>query len=157
MCKNRLYPNEPKKGVLGDSGAFDNEARYDCDQAIKGDIDFEGMLREDRKRLVITWEKMQAFIASSTEGCNSPELYWSYGMKSKDDPAIHDLDLYVAQRAGFSTYAVVKDGEWYEKGKMGWFGMASDEKDRKEWNKEFRQLIADLPDETLLTVLDCHI
>src|SRR5208337_5000655 len=42
--------------------------------------------------------------------------------------------------SAFSTFAVVKDGVWYERGEMGWWGMVSDEKDRKEWNAQFSSL-----------------
>lgn len=55
------------------------------------------------------------------------------------------------------TFAVVKDGVWYEKGSMGWWGMVADEKDQNIWNEQFQKLLADLPPETLVTVVDCHI
>lgn len=59
-------------------------------------------------------------------------------------------------RAGV-PFAVVKNGVWYEKGSMGWWGSVSDEKDPEAWQKEFAQLMDGLPDDTILTVVDCHI
>ena len=56
-----------------------------------------------------------------------------------------------------ATFAVVKDGKWYERGNMGWWGMVSNEKDRSEWYSQFAALIDGLPDDTILTVVDCHI
>lgn len=56
-----------------------------------------------------------------------------------------------------STFAVIKDGEWYERGEMGWWANVSDEKDKDEWNTEFSKLLDDVSDDTLLTVVDCHI
>ena len=56
-----------------------------------------------------------------------------------------------------STFAVLKDGIWYERGDMGWFGMVSNEKDQGAWEEEFGKLLDSLPDDTLLTVVDCHI
>jgi hypothetical protein len=56
-----------------------------------------------------------------------------------------------------TTFAVVKDGVWYEKGDMGWFGIVADEKNQDVWNEEFNKLIDSLPDDTLLTVVDAHI
>ena len=56
-----------------------------------------------------------------------------------------------------SVFAVVKDGKWYERGKMGWFAVVSDEKDKDAWNEEVKQLLASLPPDTLLTMYDCHI
>lgn len=56
-----------------------------------------------------------------------------------------------------STFAVVKDGKWFERGNMGWWGCVSNEKDPKKWNREFSRLLDKLPEDTLLSVYDCHI
>lgn len=62
-----------------------------------------------------------------------------------------------ARNNSFTTFAVLKDGKWYEKGSMGWFGFVADEKDNGEWCNQIATLIQDLPDDTLLSVYDCHI
>lgn len=62
-----------------------------------------------------------------------------------------------AANRSISTFAVLKDGKWYEKGEMGWWGMASNEDDQDTWNKKFNELIKDLPDNTVLSLVDCHI
>jgi hypothetical protein len=62
-----------------------------------------------------------------------------------------------ARRGAGVSFAVVKDGKWYEKGEMGWWGMASNEKDDDTWNSMFSKMIDELPEDTLLTVVDCHI
>lgn len=54
-------------------------------------------------------------------------------------------------------YAVVMDGEWYAKGEMGWFGMSDDELSQDDWNRKVNELIDSLPDDTLMTIVDCHI
>ena len=56
-----------------------------------------------------------------------------------------------------ATFAVLMDGKWYEKGEMGWWGMVRNEKADEDWNNEFRMLIDSIPDDLLLTVVDCHI
>lgn len=53
--------------------------------------------------------------------------------------------------------AVLKDGVWYKRGKMGWWGMVSNEKDKDEWNLKVKELYDSVPDEELLTIVDCHI
>lgn len=77
-----------------------------------------------------------------------------------------DIEVYLGDRATFirhagiqsgMTFAVVKDGQWYERGSMGWFGFVADEKDRGAWIEEFGKLVDSLPDDTLLSVYDCHI
>lgn len=56
-----------------------------------------------------------------------------------------------------STFALLKDGEWYEKGQMGWFGMASGEKDQAQWNREFSAMLDALDDDVYLALVDVHI
>lgn len=57
-----------------------------------------------------------------------------------------------------ATYAYVKDGEWFAPGEMGWFGMSSEGEDAKEeFIKRFNEMFDALPDDTLLTLVDCHI
>ena len=50
--------------------------------------------------------------------------------------------------AAFTTFAVIKDGKWYERGEMGWWGVVSDEKNKDEWRAQFANLIDSLPDKT---------
>jgi hypothetical protein len=60
-----------------------------------------------------------------------------------------------ARRESFQTFAVVKDGKWYEKGEMGWWGIVTNETD--DWSTKFSELIEGLSPETFLAVVDCHI
>lgn len=62
-----------------------------------------------------------------------------------------------ARDNAIATFAVVREGKWFKRGEMGWWGCVHDEKDKNQWLKEFNQLIDDLPEDTLLTVVDCHI
>lgn len=70
-----------------------------------------------------------------------------------------DEEAYVADRRDsvFVPFAVVKDGKWVGKGQMGWFGTSRDDKTDEEWSKSFQDLLTDLPPDTLLTAVDCHI
>ena len=56
-------------------------------------------------------------------------------------------------------YAVVTaDGRWMAPGKMGWFGMGSDEEsDRIGYWEASNAYIEALPDDAWLVALDCHI
>jgi len=56
-----------------------------------------------------------------------------------------------------TSWAVLRDGEWTEKGSMGWWGMASNEKDEDEWMAAVSKLVDDLPLDYWITVVDCHI
>ncbi len=82
---------------------------------------------------IVTWDELEDYQCTEEE----------YTQRARDN--------------ALSTFAVLKDGKWYQKGKMGWWGMVSNEKDQNDWNKEFNDLIDGLPDDTLLSVYDCHI
>jgi hypothetical protein len=60
-----------------------------------------------------------------------------------------------ARSKAINTFAVVKDGKWYERGNMGWFAVTSNE--NPNWDTEFSKLLDELEPDTLLTVVDCHI
>jgi len=62
-----------------------------------------------------------------------------------------------ARDGAITTFAVLKDGTWYEEGSMGWWGIVGDRKERNKWISEFSKLLDSLPDDTLLSVYDCHI
>lgn len=62
-----------------------------------------------------------------------------------------------ARRSTIVTFAVLYNGQWYEKGEMGWWAMVSNEKDADEWNDQFYKLLDGLPDDTLLSIYDLHI
>jgi len=171
---------------LLDKSTDDREELRRADQCLKADKDFDGMRYQaackanekyDKYEEIIrefgilrSWTSLRDEIGSD----NIDEVRKTY----KAQPGINELDeklgfrmdcwvdqlscgreAYVqeAERTCFQTYAVLKDGEWFERGEMGWFGMSHNEKDPVEWNGEFLQLIESLPDDTLLTVVDCHI
>jgi hypothetical protein len=98
---------------------------------IKEITDNKDLSKEDRD--IMTWLDLDEFNCTREE----------YIQKSRD--------------SAISTYAVLFNGQWYERGSMGWWGVSTNEKDENEWNKEFNDLIDKLPDDTLLTLVDCHI
>jgi len=55
------------------------------------------------------------------------------------------------------AFGILHEGKWHENAKMGWFGMTSDEKSEKRWEKEYQEVMDSIPDDTLITVIDCHI
>ena len=52
---------------------------------------------------------------------------------------------------------VTPDGEWVERGEMGWFGVGSNEMDKDEWDVRFREYLKTLDKDIILTQVDCHI
>lgn len=62
-----------------------------------------------------------------------------------------------SELGALGVFAVLKDGQWAERGEMGWFGCVMNEKDPDAWSRELNKLVDELPDDALLTVVDCHI
>jgi hypothetical protein len=94
--------------------------------------------------------RVKALRASENE-----EIRWA---SIEDFQCSRDECVEGARLNAVSTYAYVKDGEWFAPGQMGWWGMSSDtneEHDRFVW--DFNEMLDELPDDTLLTLVDCHI
>lgn len=53
------------------------------------------------------------------------------------------------------TFAVLDHEGWHERGRMGWFGLVSDERD--DWPETWRRLVDRAPDDALFSVYDVHI
>ena len=149
------------KGVLGEQ-SWTNEADpikagY-VDQAKKCDIDFDGMADEKFELLSETYDRFETeYKKGDMESGNG---YFNYGVENtgtRENYIPETRAQFLERRGGVSTLAVLKDGEWYEKGEMGWFGCVSNEKAPDAWRNEFSTLLDSLPDDTLLSVYDCHI
>ena len=78
---------------------------------------------------------------------------------------LFDADRYLVPREVFGeraaddairTYAMVIDREWFARGDMGWFGMSNDTESRESWNKRQWAAIEGLPDDAVITIVDCH-
>lgn len=114
--------------------------------------------KPERRYAVFDGDK---FISAHTyTNPNSKWDWWTVGGRwsgffSNGQDSIRKDDL--AKDEDLRTYAVVKDGVWYAKGDMGWFGMSRDTVSPEEWAKQVAKMIAELPDDTLLTIVDCHI
>lgn len=80
-----------------------------------------------------------------------------------DDPIRQfgfDEEVYVQKmrNTALTTFAILKDGEWFENGEMGWWGVTHDEKmSDADWRAHFARLYDELPGDTMLTIVDCHI
>jgi len=68
-----------------------------------------------------------------------------------------DLDAWVASTQSLRPFAVLRGGEWRERGRMGWFGCVSDEKSETAWADEFATITSTLKPEQWLAAVDCHI
>jgi hypothetical protein len=67
------------------------------------------------------------------------------------------LEEYVEANTHDAPFAFIVDRKWCQKGEMGWWGMVSDKKDLGTWREEFTAMLKSLPDDAVMTVVDCHI
>lgn len=80
--------------------------------------------------------------------------YASFGDDGVDTLQVKDL-----RREHLRTpYAFVDlEGNWFEKGQMGWFGMSSNEQKQADWDQEYLKFLDSLDPETTLVMIDAHI
>lgn len=152
-----------KEGMLGEkSWANENEEIPEgrADQAKKGDIDFEGMLADNFEKYSKLYDKFEVAMKDDPDKAKK-SAYWEYGIAStsedKEKFIPQTREQYLKAHCFPSTFAVLKDGEWYQKGSMGWWAIVSNEKEEAKWDKEFLDLLEGLPENTILSVCDCHI
>lgn len=155
------------KGEIGEPGCYEGVfpekmAEYKekmtkfVDAAKKGDIDWD---YRDPKQA----EECKRFWEICIEGqppLNEEEKdYKTFYKKEYYLDRYKTKEEYIKRITQFGSHAVVKDGKWYEVGEMGWFGCSSETNEEQEkWDNEYFELfIKDLPEDTQLTVVDCHI
>lgn len=61
------------------------------------------------------------------------------------------------KESALSTYAYVLNGEWFEIGEMGWFGVSANKMSQEQWNAQVNRMLESLPDNALISIYDCHI
>ena len=149
------------KGNLGTpSLVSERRAKHGtADQAYKRDIDFDKMMSDNFEEASKTYDEFEKKFKEGN--MESGTGYFEYGVRNIGKDAKHYVpesrEQYLKRHAGIATFAVLKDGKWYEKGEMGWWGIVHDEKNPDQWDDQFMKLLKELPDDTLLSVYDCHI
>lgn len=177
----RLRPGT--QGVVGQPGAFDNTAEPGwADQVRKGDVDWDGMRKDAGNQAANYWDLVHKHAPDGWESFDSVhgrmgeiekarEFYWNQpgrlALKNcgdsqmiwVEDTVLVSRDQYIqnAENSAGVSFALIKDGEWIERGEMGWFGMHTDSMDYATWCAKFRELIDSLDDNVMLSAVDCHI
>lgn len=181
--------SDPLVSRVGEPGVFDNEPRYDADQALKGDIDFDGMREAEAQRAGeyydevwrvlgdsaqiqdhVAWPKVRDDlfpndIEAARKFYNTQPLVQKAYESRLVDPFTHVEEFFITRdeyvdkrrKSCIAPFALLVDGEWYEKGRMGWFGMAANEEDDLRWEEKVTNMLDALPDTTLISLYDCHI
>ncbi|KVP48434.1 hypothetical protein [Burkholderia ubonensis] len=179
--KNGATGTLGRRGLMG-ACADDGPGRADA--ARKGDIDFDGMRDASGTKAAERWDKAAAArgdatwhswehvrhvlhpgnISAARDAYHAQPAAKAVS-KALDNPwdgvdeYLVPRDQYIQQARDQATvlYALVKDGKWIARGDMGWFGMSNDHGSQDDWNRKVNELLGALPDDTLITVVDCHI
>lgn len=152
-----------------------------ADQARRGDIDWQGMRDDAGTKAAARWDKARKLAPEMWESWetirerytgdiekarteyhsqkgrialrNDEQLRWS------EDDLLVDRDQYIqtARDKAVATYAVLIDGKWMARGEMGWFGFSDDKEDEATWYKKMAEMLDSLPEDTMITIVDCHI
>lgn len=139
-CK---YPEDIKLGECGVGGEEKMHERA-CDQLRKCDIDIEAMRAEAGKHAAKYWKEHH-------EGPTSPWM-------DEDVVKMTEAEYCEKRMRGiFETFALIDENGWRESGRMGWWGMVMDPKDPADWKAEFDARWNEIPDDTLISVYDCHV
>ncbi|WP_144628926.1 hypothetical protein [Arthrobacter woluwensis] len=89
----------------------------------------------------------------STYNPESKWDWWVIGGRWNDNVIAGNIGPIVSLKK--RTFAVITpDGEWHESGRMGWFGMVSNE--NPNWDAQFDELVAQHP-AAYAVVVDVHI
>ncbi|GIV03823.1 MAG: hypothetical protein KatS3mg015_2653 [Fimbriimonadales bacterium] len=173
-------------GKVGEPGVFGNKPKPGWyDQIRRGSIDFDGMRAEAAAEANKRYDAYEAAVAGLEVPKRWAEFRTAYENIDDAREAYHKtpyittlrnanllpwyedpVEVYGVGREKFieracngvfAPYAVLKDGEWFSKDDESWFGMNSGYVDPKTWNDRVWELLRDLPEDTLITAVDCHI
>ena len=178
-------PKAGTVGTLGRPGAFDNKPTEGWVDSIQlKDVDIEAMKDSVIKEANETYDKIESIlkgriypsweeirnkhgedIQAARDEYNNHEIVKDFNKESFHiwgdfyEEYANSREEYInkCKNKTMVPYAVVKNGQWYQKGEMGWWGMSSNEMTQDEWNTKFWEMINSLEPETQLTLIDCHI
>jgi hypothetical protein len=119
-----------------------------ADEAVKGDIDFEVMSREGCQKFVPAW-----FELERTGQTSDRSEKWDHDIPETITTREERVE-YARSRSGFTAPdAVVVNGEWFG---PWWVPVGPTVEAAARWEDWYASLLASLPEDTLLTVIDCH-
>jgi hypothetical protein len=130
------------------------------DSALVGEIDWSKMhlVQSNYDEAIRFWEMKIEGAKPETEA-EEKELKWDWYKPEFYTDRYKNKETFAKSRSSFTMWGIVKDGEWFEKGTMGWWAISDETDDEAlDWELNmYDRFIKDLPADTRLTVVDCHI
>ena len=175
------------RGEVGERSVFHQKTETDedklsYDMARKRDVDFEFMRSSYKEQAESEydrvyeltngrkWRPYESILDEVEDRNEAPMIYRAQPeilaiRQDRDFLYYEDLDQFLMEREAFIklksyralTFAILYKGEWIERGKAGWWGSVTDEKESADWNEIYWKILDSVSDDDLLTVVDCHI
>jgi hypothetical protein len=121
-----------------------------CDEPLQDEQGWYEMSTSNPKRKWDWWEIGGRWYGG-VKGMKGGAIHESMGVIADNTMPVKHLDFKLMAHA-----IVTLDGEWHEKGKMGWFAVVHDEKADEEWEKEIIEITKNHQD-CIMVGVDCHI
>ena len=148
-----------KEGNHGDGSVFNPNPKKkgEYDSARISDIDFS-MDIDEYNKAIRYWEvvvEKQPLKENENE-----KDFFNWYRDGYYEEYYKDKETYAKIHASLCTYAVITpDGEWHQKGEMGWWGTSSETANESlDWDLHYKERFIDVADpDWTLTIVDCHI
>lgn len=160
-CADQAYKGDIDVEGMRNEAGLKAQREYEAFEAIVAE---HGPLPDDE------WRKLDHSTDAFKE---AKKAYWEHPtvkaiqeanligwMSLPTDEFRETKEQYVekARNGAILAYAMLIDGEWIEPGEMGWFGSSSETPEsRVSYYEEANKRFDALPDDTLITMVDCHI
>lgn len=124
---------------------------------IDSDSRFKDMNIAQKREVYHNQEAMVTLTRATQNASNKDDQHMLAWLNLEDFQMPKAKFVQNARDKAITTFAVLKDGKWFQRGEIGWWGSVSNEVDETVWIAEFNKLLSDLPGDTVLSVYDCHI
>lgn len=109
-----------------------------------------------------TGERHDDVVDGECNGCEGKgkRIKWPTDWKQRHDDTLdarYVLGLMREDDGKIPFALITPDGEWHERGKMGWFAMVSGEKDKDGWSNAVLSLVEQHMEGHMIVVCDLHI
>ena len=125
------------------------------DEGRVGDLDFSAD-KDAYAEALRFWDRNVEKKGKPKKG----EEFFSLRSENYYKKTYGNREEYARRASSFSTYAVVTpDGEWHEKGEMGWWAISyASPEEAAAWTDSYEKKFIESADpDLIMTIIDCHI
>ena len=161
--------NQARWGAIDFDALLQANRKVNADTWDKAEIEYKKRL-QGKHTLMTFGDALRYYnkIIKTLQTEDSEEPLWQ---RIKNDPEanrfhalvgfcygienVYSRNAFIAKAVALSAWALVKDGCWYEKGALGWFGMSMD--DKEDWPTQLQALLKTIRPDQWITIVDYHI